>query len=235
MANPLEVVYLDNHLLVINKPAGLLVQADRTGDADVLTLAKDYLKERFDKPGDVFVGLVHRLDRPVSGLVALARTSKAAARLSDQFRRRTPEKDYLAMVEGSCRGAGIAEDYLKKTDRGVKVVERQEEGARRAVLQWRTLGEEDGFTLVAVKLKTGRKHQIRVQLAAIGHPIVGDVRYGAERRLDDRNIALHAYRLALTHPTRKEWLSWTASPPASWGSRFRDEIDELMRSADDAS
>lgn len=230
MEDPLDVIHLDNHLLVVNKPPGLLVQADRTGDVDLLTLARDYLKQRFDKPGKVFIGLVHRLDRPVSGLVVLARTSKAAARLSDQFRRRIPEKDYLAIVEGSCRGAGLAEDYLKEANGGVMITDEGEEGARRASLQWRALGQADGLSLVAVKLQTGRKHQIRLQLAHLGHPILGDVRYGAKRELDGRNIALHAYRLSLTHPTRKEWITWTAAPPRAWSTPFRDAIEELITS-----
>ena len=230
MEDRLDVIHLDNHLLVVNKPPGLLVQADRTGDVDLLTLARDYLKQHFDKPGNAFVGLVHRLDRPVSGLVVLARTSKAAARLSDQFRRRIPEKDYLAIVEGSCRGAGLAEDYLKEADGGVMIVDEGEEGARRASLQWRALAEAEGLTLVAVKLQTGRKHQIRVQLAHVGHPILGDLRYGADHELDGRNIALHAYRLSLTHPTRNEWITWTAAPPHAWGTRFHDAIEALISS-----
>lgn len=228
MREPLDVVYLDNHLLVVNKLPGLLVQADRTGDPDLVSLARDFLREQFDKPGNVFVGLVHRLDRPASGLVVLARTSKAAARLSDQFRRRTPEKEYLAIVEGSIRGAGIAENYLRASDEGIVVADASADGAKRAEMQWRAAAEADGLTLVAIKLKTGRKHQIRVQLASQGHPILGDFRYGATRELDGKNLALHAYRLALTHPTRKEWMAWTARPPANWGDRFNAEIEDLV-------
>lgn len=228
MHGRLDVIHLDNHLLVVAKPPGLLVQADQTGDPDLLTQAKAYLKERFKKPGDVFVGLVHRLDRPASGIVVLARTSKAAARLSEQFRRGTVEKDYLAIVEGSLRGAGISAVSLKQLDSRVGVVEEDVDGARPASLQWRAIAEEDGMTFVAVKLKTGRKHQIRVQLAHLGHPILGDFRYGARRELDGRNLALHAYRLGLTHPTRKEWVSWTAAPPDSWGELFREPIEDLI-------
>lgn len=228
MSEPIDVLYLDNHLLVVNKPPGVLVQADKTGDPDLLSLCKEYLKETFDKPGNVFLGLVHRLDRPASGVVVLARTSKAAARLSEQFRRRTPEKDYLAIVEGSLQGAGIATDYLRSSGTSVEKVDETATGGRRAELQWRTVSEEEGLTLLAVRLKTGRKHQIRVQLAESGHPILGDFRYGATRELDGKNLALHAFRLSLHHPTKKEWMSWAAGPPANWGGRFQKEIADLV-------
>lgn len=228
MRDLLDVLYLDNHVLVVNKPPGLLVQADATGDPDLLTLGKEYLKEKFDKPGNVFLGLVHRLDRPASGVVVLARTSKAAARISDQFRRRSTEKDYLAIVEGSLQGAGIAEDYLRDAGSGAEKVGEAAEGAKRAELQWRSMGEDAGLTLVGVQLKTGRKHQIRIQLAERGHPILGDFRYGASRELDGKNMALHAYRLGLVHPTEKRWMIWTARPPANWGDRFQQQIEALI-------
>lgn len=224
MPTAFEVVYLDHHLMVVSKEPGLLVQADATGDPDLLRLAREYLKKKFEKPGNVFLGLVHRLDRPASGVVVLARTSKSAARLSDQFRRRTPEKDYLAIVEGSCPGAGILKDHLIDDAGTIRIVESPREGSRDAELQWHSLAEEDGLTLVAVRLKTGRKHQIRVQLSGIGHPVLGDFRYGASQELDGRNLALHAHRLALSHPTRKEWMVFKAAPPAAWGSRFDEEI-----------
>ncbi len=217
-----ELLYLDNHLMVVNKPPGLLVQADHTGDADLLTLGKAYLKERFQKPGNVFLGLVHRLDRPASGVMVLARTSKAARRLSQQFRERTPEKRYLALVEGHLAGRGTWVDHLAKRNRHVHVVHAGAEDARRAVLDWQALASTGGCTLVEVALHTGRAHQIRVQCAHRGHPILGDVRYGARRVLDGRHLALHSYRLAIDHPTTKERMAWIASPPPSWAQAVPD-------------
>jgi len=225
----LDVLYLDNHLFVVNKPAGVLAQADRTGDPDLLGLGKAYLKERFDKPGAVFLGLVHRLDRPVSGVMVFARTSKSAARLADQFRRRTPEKRYVAVVEGTAAGGGVRVDHLVKEDERVRVVPATHPRAQRAELAWRAVAARGGLSLVDVRLRTGRPHQIRVQLAAMGLPILGDFRYGAARPLDGRNLALHCYRLGLEHPTRREPVAWTAPPPAAWGDLFAPEIAALLR------
>lgn len=222
----MDVLYLDNHLLVVEKPPGLIVQADRTGDVDLLTLGKAFLKDRYDKPGNVYLGLVHRLDRPASGVMVFARTSKAAARLSEQFRLRSVEKRYVALVEGELEGAGIARDRLIVADGSVRVAEDDEEGGRAAELQWRSIARRDGRTMVGVQLKTGRKHQIRVQLAAMGHPILGDFRYGATRAFDGRNLALHCYRLGFDHPTRKEWMVFDARP--QWGVYFGAEINELF-------
>lgn len=229
MESELDVIYLDNHLLVVNKPPGMLVQPDETGDADLLRLGRAYLKRRFEKPGNVFLGLVHRLDRPASGVVVTARTTKAAARLSDQFRRRVPEKDYLAVVEGTCEGAGIRTDVLAVDDSGrVRLADPGDADGKRAELQWRSMARADGLTLLAVRLKTGRKHQIRVQLSGMGYPILGDFRYGASRELDGRNLALHAYRLGLTHPTKREWMTFSASVPASWKGLFDAEIEQAV-------
>lgn len=227
-----DVLYLDNHLLVINKPAGLLSQADETGDPDVLTIGKTYLKDRFDKPGNVFLGLVHRLDRPASGVMILARTSKAAARLSDQFRKRTPEKTYLAITEGHIEREERLVDYLLKEDRHVRVVDRSEKGARRAELDY-TIGGRGTWsgrpvTLVEVRLKTGRAHQIRVQLAERGHPLLGDMRYGAVTEFDGKNLALHACALGIDHPTTKERMTWKAPPSESWGSDFDEDIARIL-------
>lgn len=219
MKPPFEVVHLDNHLLVVVKPAGLLAQADRTGDADLLTLGKAFLKEEFNRPGNVFLGLVHRLDRPVSGLMVLARTSKAAARLSAQFRERTVEKRYVALVEGRLSGAQTFRDVLLKENEQVRVVEAGTEGGKSAELHVTPRATHGGVTLVEIELGTGRAHQIRVQLASRGLPIVGDRRYGAKQAFRAGAIALHSHCLSLDHPTRPERLSWTV-PPKDWPEVF---------------
>lgn len=232
----MDVLYLDNHLLVVEKPVGLLVQGDRTGDVDLLTLGKRYIKDRFDKPGNVYLGLVHRLDRPASGVIVLARTSKAAARLSEQFRRRTVDKRYTALIEGELDGGGILRHRLAASGGSVRVVgEEKIDDTKRgrgksAELRWRSLERRGGLTLVGIRLKTGRKHQIRVQLSAIGHPIVGDFRYGATRPFDGRNLALHCYLLGFEHPIRREWMEFVAPP--RWDDHFGAPIGNLVREND---
>lgn len=227
---PFEVRYLDNHLLVVVKPSGMLAQGDRTGDADLVTLAKAYLKERFDRPGDVFVGLVHRLDRPTSGVMVVARTSKAAGRLSDQFRRRAVEKRYLAVVDGNLAESGERVDGLVKGEGGsVRIVAPDHADAQRAALHWRTLAADSGRSLVEVELLTGRKHQIRAQLAAMGAPVLGDFRYGNETPFaDGRGIALHAYCLTFDHPTRREPMTFSAPLPASWDGLFDGAVTRVV-------
>ena len=222
----MDVLYLDNHLLLVNKPPGMLVQEDKTGDLDLLSIGKAYLKEVYGKPGDVYLGLVHRLDRPASGVMVFARTSKAAARLSEQFRLRTVEKYYMAIVEGCLEGAGIALDRLVSKGGFTRVAGDEATAGRAAELQWHAISFEDEATLIDVRLKTGRKHQIRVQLSEMGHPILGDFRYGATRPLDGKNLALHCYRLGFHHPTTKERLVFKVAPP--WRERFEREIREMI-------
>ncbi len=228
----MHVLYLDNHLLVINKPAGLLAQADATGDTDVVTEAKAYLKERFNKPGNVYVGLVHRLDRPVSGMMVLARTSKAAGRLSKQFREQHPEKRYFALVEGYLKGQGTQVDYLIKRNRRVERVSPDASGARRAELRWQTVAQHEGLSLVNVELLTGRPHQIRVQLAGLGHSILGDLRYGAQHTFDGRNLALHCYHLGLEHPVQRRPMAWQVAPPKTWAGYFESTVARLCVGTD---
>ena len=218
MPRPFEdiVLFCDNHLLVVDKPAGMPTQADISGDLDLLTDGKRYLKSRFRKPGQVFLGLVHRLDRPVSGVLVMARTSKAAARLSDQFRVRDVTKKYFAMVEGSTGPAGRETAYVRKRGGGVVLASAGEEGAQYAELGWVKIADHEGSSILEVDLLTGRKHQIRFQLSAMGHPIVGDRRYGAKTPFVDRNIALHCFALSLDHPTRGTRLTWRSLPPKSW-------------------
>lgn len=219
-----DVLFLDNHLLVVNKPAGMLSQEDETGDLDVITWSKHYLKERFDKPGNVFAGLVHRLDRPTSGVMVIARTSKAAGRLAEAFKKRDVKKTYLALVEGVPPDQGRAEDYLAKVQRKVKVVRKTHPEGGKAIATWQLLGNLDGASLVQVELETGRPHQIRVQMASRGWPLVGDVRYGARKEFDGRNLALHAWKLELEHPVQRVPMAWTAKPSKRWPLWVREMV-----------
>ena len=210
----LDILFTDNHLLAINKPSGMLVQGDRTGDESLLALAKDYLKERFGKPGNVYLGLVHRLDRPVSGVVLFARTSKAAARLSEQFRERKAKKTYLAIVEGETPLKGKWTDPVAREGATSRIAEEGE--GQNAELSFRRLKCNNKFSLVEIDLGTGRHHQIRVQFADRGHPIAGDFRYGSKIKFPGRAIALHSLSLTVAHPTKKEEITFRAEPPESW-------------------
>ena len=216
----LEVIYCDNHLLVLNKPAGILIQRDKTGDSSLLEYAKSYIKNKYNKPGNVYLGLVHRLDRPVSGVVVFARTSKAASRLSKQFKERSTEKIYTAIVEGEIPAEG---DWLDKVARrGVtSYIAKGGEGSP-ADLHFTRLSYKDGFSLVRIRLGTGRHHQIRIQFASRGYSIVGDFRYGSSLKFGDRAIALHSSSLSITHPTTKEEMTFTAKPAANWQSYFAE-------------
>jgi 23S rRNA pseudouridine1911/1915/1917 synthase len=207
----LVVLYEDNHLLVVYKPAGLLSQGDITGDPSVLDHARAYLKRRHDKPGNIYVTTIHRLDRPVSGVLVLARTSKAASRLGIQFRERTVRKLYRAVVEGRPEpSAGVLRHRLTKDrDRRVVSVARGEDEGAAAELAYRTIESRGELSLLEVELHTGRGHQIRVQLAESGCPIVADAKYGSRRKLPERRIALQAVRIDIDHPTRAERLSFT--------------------------
>jgi 23S rRNA pseudouridine1911/1915/1917 synthase len=219
----IEILFEDNHCLALNKPAGLLSQGDSTGDPSLLDLARDYLKVTYAKPGNVFVGLVHRLDRPTSGLVIVARTSKAASRLSEQFRDGLVEKTYHAVVEGTWPdAAGQWEDWLIKDERTnvVATANPQTPGAQRAGVQYRILDRQRRSMKVELRPSTGRGHQLRVQLASRGLPIVGDRKYGARSTLialdGQPRIALHARSLRFKHPTRPEFLTLEAPFPADW-------------------
>jgi 23S rRNA pseudouridine1911/1915/1917 synthase len=218
----LDVLYEDNHCLAVYKPAGRLSThfdgREETIDRDV----KAYLKEKYHKPGNVFLGVVHRLDRPVSGVLLFARTSKAAARLSEQFRQGSIEKVYWAVVEGEVqRLAGTLEDWLIKNEQAgrVEVVEPHSEGARQALLHYQKRNQHEGLTWLEVRPQTGRTHQLRVQLAHHGHPICGDVKYGAVHTFAT-GIALHARSLTFLHPIRYEPITLTAEVPRSWRGRF---------------
>lgn len=222
----MDVLYLDNHLLVVSKPAGQPIQEDQSGDLDLLTEAKALVAREFKKPGKVFLGLVHRLDRPVSGVVVFARTSKAAARLSEQFRNRTVRKEYVALVEGRVTEGGTIRSFLRKRGTKVRVVKEGSSGAKEAILRYDVLAVFGRRSLVEIGLVTGRPHQIRVQLSRAGFPIIGDMKYGSGQAFDGRNIALHCHRLTILHPTVGDARTWDAAPPASWPQ----DVRELLRS-----
>jgi 23S rRNA pseudouridine1911/1915/1917 synthase len=216
----LTILYEDNHVLGVFKPAGVLVQGDRTGDTTLLELAKLWLIEKYQKPGNAFLGLVHRLDRPVAGVVIFAKTSKAASRLSHQFRARTIQKSYLAVVEGRLSPpSGTLVHYIRKHERRnrpVHIAETPFEDAKRAELSYALLEEADGNSLVQIQIQTGRHHQIRAQLAALGHPIIGDYKYRSRQMLPERKIALFALQICFKHPTLDQAVTVQAPLPDHW-------------------
>jgi 23S rRNA pseudouridine1911/1915/1917 synthase len=219
----LDVLFEDNHCLAVNKPAGLLSQGDASGDPSLVDLATLYLKTRYKKPGNVYVGLLHRLDRPTSGVVLLAKTSKAAGRLSDQFRTGTIAKLYWAIVEGKPREPeGEWVDLLEKDaeQNRTGVVLEESSSSKEARVAFRVLERSGRFTKIELQPATGRSHQLRVQLAKRGLPIVGDGKYGATTQLKALDghfrIALHARRLTFMHPTRPEAISVDAPVPSDW-------------------
>ncbi|MFA5412984.1 MAG: RNA pseudouridine synthase [Patescibacteria group bacterium] len=200
----LNVLYEDNHLIVVEKPAGMLVQGDKTGDPCLMDEVKKYLKEKYKKPGNVFLGLVHRLDRPVGGVVLFAKTSKGASRLSAQFRERAVEKYYYAVVLGKMKEVnGTIVSFLKKDENKniVEVFDREVVGAKQAELFWEVEKAGAKNTLLKIKLGTGRAHQIRAQLASVGYPVLGDVKYGADEPLPDKSIALFSASLTFLSAT----------------------------------
>lgn len=225
----IPVLYEDNHLLVVVKCANLPSQADSSGDDDLLSILKRYIAEKYNKPGAVYLGLVHRLDRPVGGVMVFARTSKAAARLSESFRSHEQDRHYLAITEGAIRSETTLTDYLRKDSKTgmVRVVCADAPGAKQAKLITRPQAHRDNLTLTDVQLFTGRSHQIRVQHAHAGHPLWGDMRYG--HGVPGRQIALWAWRLKLTHPTRHEEMCFTAPPPmiGAW-KLFEGEINHII-------
>lgn len=211
----LKVIYEDNHIIIVEKTPNIPSQADKTGDMDMLTLVKGYIKEKCNKPGNVYLGLVHRLDRPVGGVMVFAKTSKAASRLSEQVRTKSLKKIYLAVVDGKFdKEKGTLEDYLYKDERNniSKVVNATKKNAKLAKLDYEVLkyNEVKDLSLVKVNLHTGRHHQIRVQLSNFGHSIFGDQKYGTRGK--GKQIALWAYSLTINHPITKEEMTFEDLP-----------------------
>ena len=209
----IEVLYEDNHVIVVNKKPSDIVQGDKTGDITLPDLIKEYLKEKYDKPGNVFCGVVHRLDRPTSGVVVFAKTSKALSRLNEQFREKETNKIYWAVVENKPqKNTSRLENFLRKNEKQNKsyVVKDDTKDAKKAILNYKLLCSSDKYHLLEVTLDTGRHHQIRTQLANIGCIIKGDLKYGAKRSNPDNSIHLHARQLTFTHPTTKELITVVA-------------------------
>ena len=201
----MKVVYEDNHIIIVNKCSGEIVQGDKTGDKPLSDIVKEYIKEKYNKPGNVFLGVVHRLDRPVSGLVVFAKTSKALSRLNDMFRTGDVHKTYWAITKRrDIAPEGTLTDWLTRNERQNKAFSHQREvaGSKRAVLDYRIIGRGDRYNLLEVRLHTGRHHQIRCQLSALGMPIKGDLKYGSPRSNPDGSISLHARHIAFEHPVR---------------------------------
>ena len=212
----MEVVYEDNHIIVVNKDAGEIVQGDKTGDIPLSESVKAYIKEKYNKPGNVFVGVPHRLDRPVSGIVVMARTSKALSRLSQMFRDGEVRKTYWAIVKAMPpKNEDELVHYLVRNEKLNKsfAYDKEAPGSKKAVLHYKLIGRSDNYYLIEVDLKTGRHHQIRCQLAKIGCPIKGDLKYGAERSNPDGSICLHAHRVAFVHPVKKVMIELEANVP----------------------
>ena len=215
LKSKINILYEDNHLLVVEKPVNMLTQSDSTGDEDLLTLLKEDIRQRFNKPGNVYLGLVHRLDRPVGGAMVFAKTSKAASRLSEQIRNGELDKSYMAVIHGVPeQSSGTLINYLVKDEsiNTVRVTQFPEEG-KKASLDYAVKGSKNGLSLVNIKLHTGRSHQIRVQFAAIGHPLYGDQKYGASLNKPGMQLALWSVELGFEHPTLRQYESYKSAPP----------------------
>ena len=215
MAADLNIIYQDNHLIAVNKRAGDLVQGDHTGDVPLPDHIRAYLKHKYNKPGNVFCGVVHRLDRPTTGVVLFARTSKGLERMNKAFKERQITKTYWALVEGRLEGEDSLRHFLKKNSKNNKstVFKKAEFGAKEARLSYRVMKTGHNYSLLEVELDTGRHHQIRAQVSATGFPIQGDLKYGAPRSNKEGHISLHAYCLEIEHPVTKDAMVFTSDPP----------------------
>ena len=214
--NNLNILYEDNHIIVVEKKPNILCQSDNTKDIDLLTMIKKYIKEKYNKPGNVYLGLVHRLDRPVGGIMVYAKTSKAASRLSEIIRKHEMQKEYLLVCSGSLNDEGIMEDYIERLD--TKSVISTEEKGKYAKLEYKVLEKINGLNLVKVNLITGRHHQIRLQFASRNCPLYGDQLYGKQ---DKKQIALFAYHLSFKHPTKDEIMDFRLIPKGGVWNEFK--------------
>ena len=213
----MRVVYEDNHIIIVYKESGEIVQGDKTGDTPLSDIVKDYIKEKYQKPGNVFLGVVHRLDRPVSGLVVFARTSKALSRLNEMFRNGEVHKTYWAITKNMpAIEEGRLEHWLVRNEKQNKsyAYTKEKPGSKKAVLEYKMIGRTDNYSLLEVRLLTGRHHQIRCQLAAMGCPIKGDLKYGAQRSNPDGSISLLSHRVEFVHPVSKERIDVTSPVPS---------------------
>lgn len=215
----MTVVYEDNHIIIVNKTASEIVQGDKTGDTPLSETVKEYLKEKYQKPGNVFIGVTHRLDRPVSGLVLFAKTSKALSRLNEMFKRGEVKKTYWAVVKNRpAQEEGTLSHWMVRNEKQNKsyAYDKEKPGSKHAILDYRLIAASENYFLLEVDLKTGRHHQIRCQLAKMGCPIKGDLKYGFARSNPDGSICLHARRISFIHPVSKEQITVEAPLPSSF-------------------
>lgn len=203
----MKILFEDNHILAVYKPASILVQSDITGDKSLLEICKEYIKKKYNKSGNVFLGLVHRIDRPAAGIVIFARTSKAASRLSEQFRNKRIKKFYNIIVEGILETKSMVIEDIITNEKGIN---------QRAILKYNVINEKNNLSLIEIELITGRKHQIRKQFANIGHPVLGDLRYGDKNCLSDKSIALLAKKIIFEHPVNKNSITLEVDMPNNY-------------------
>lgn len=211
----INIIYEDNHLLIVEKPINIPVQEDETKDLDLLTILKNYLKTKYNKPGNVYLGLIHRLDRPVGGIMIFAKTSKAAARLSNEIKNKEIKKKYYAIIENEINDKGVLKDYLAKDSKTNNSYVTTKDKGKEAILEYEVISRKNNFTLISISLITGRSHQIRVQFASRGNPLYGDFRYN--KKVDkNSNIALFAYEIEFIHPTTKRLLNFKLELPSRY-------------------
>ena len=223
----MEIVFEDNHFLIINKKPGQLSQSDKTGDQSILELCKNYIKLKYSKKGNVFLGLVNRIDRPTSGLLILAKTSKCLERMNKILRNREIKKTYLAITEKHpIKKSDRLINFLKKNEKKNKsfVVNKEKKGSKESILNYKLVKELDNYNVLKIKLETGRHHQIRAQLSSIGYPIKGDLKYGAPRSNKNKSIHLHCRSIEISHPVNKKIYKWIAPTPkdALWSASPSD-------------